>query len=244
MSLEGRDINDSAIIDSTRKARNDKGQTQFSIDLPSGREITSEWLSEDNVKKALVPWIEAVRTNMIADAEEVRAQARRTAAMQPKQPAPPALVSPSGDVLTAELPQSLAHNPQRSTGAFSSIPTTSVDRYSADQTPASTASPDEFARQGVIQARKDAEYWQNVTAGAMEKWREAQANAEKWERILAAVSGGVVLNGIQGASTSASSAGTDSTGNTRKRGRPVGSRNKRVPDSGTTDDVRAGSPGV
>ncbi len=228
MALEGKDINDSAIIDQTQQLRNAQGKTQFKITLPSGRELESEWLSEDNVKKALWPWVDTVRNEMVADAEEQRAQARRLAASRPKAPA---LVSVSGDALSVEPPQSVVATVPSGLQTRLPMPVAQPSVSTVSPTAGAVSTPDQFARQGLEQARKDADYWQGVAQGAMGKWQEASANVEKWERILAAMNG--LPGGIQVVSNDHSGDSRSQPGVTSRRGRKPGSKNKPKPSMGS-----------
>lgn len=241
MALEGKDINDSDIIDQTLQTRNEAGtHTQFKIKLPSGRELESEWLNEDNLKKAIWPWVETVRQHMVMDADEIRAIARRKAAEQKR--AAPALVSVSGDVLTAEPAPSL---PSMFAAQIPQTFTTNVAPSSSSPPTAANSSPDLFARSGLDLARKDAEYWQGVAQGAMAKWQEASANVEKWERILSAMTGSSGFNGqsTESKQVGNSSASSAQPGNGSRRGRKPGSKNKpkSSPATGTQQGTAIGA---
>lgn len=254
MALEGRDINDGDIIGQTRQVANDKGHIQFQIDLPSGREVTSEWLNEDNRKKALLPWVEAVKREMVTDAEEVRAQARRSSqeAEKARQRAltSPSL-TPSGLAQASDSASALTVGQLLAAGVASPLPvpmgagisTLSTTPVAPSSDTAAQLSPDSFARNGLAQAKKDAEYWQEVAQGSMLKWQEAQTNVQKWESILAAISGGVVIQNVQTRQpegqviVSADSVnGSGDTGNRKPR--------KERSDKGKQRVVRPASTGV
>src|ERR1700745_3723849 len=108
---------DGEIINNTVQNRNEKGHIQFETTLPSGRKVTSEWLNEDQVKKALAPWLDAIKGQLALDKEELEAERRRAAAKMPKRKAQ-TLIDPDGDALIAE-PESLP--PTHTTNAVPSI---------------------------------------------------------------------------------------------------------------------------
>jgi hypothetical protein len=70
--FEAGDLNDSQILAATRQTKGQSGATQFSLTLPSGRKLVSEWIHEDNLKAALQVWLDTVRKQAVADANEER----------------------------------------------------------------------------------------------------------------------------------------------------------------------------
>lgn len=81
MALEAADIQDSAIMAMSKQETNDKGKMQFSASLPSGREIHSEFFDPGRKRDALLAWLPAVRSAILSDDEEARAQAKQNAAL-------------------------------------------------------------------------------------------------------------------------------------------------------------------
>lgn len=77
--LEAGDLNDSQILAATRQAKDGRGATQFSIVLPSGRKVTSEWVSEDNLRNALQVWLGTIKTEAVEDAKADRIAKGRAA---------------------------------------------------------------------------------------------------------------------------------------------------------------------
>jgi hypothetical protein len=81
MALETSDLNDGTILQQTRQLNNDKGQVQFVIKLPSGRDLKSEWMRKDDARAGMRQWLEVVKQQAIADSNEERleraARARR-----------------------------------------------------------------------------------------------------------------------------------------------------------------------
>lgn len=88
MALELSDLNDGAILTSTRMVTNEQGHVQFSILLPSGRKIHSEWIPDDKKREALQAWLSAVKDAALADAEEEHAKSRRAPLPEPSPAAP------------------------------------------------------------------------------------------------------------------------------------------------------------
>lgn len=216
---DARTVGDGDIIQATRQNTNPSGLTQFEITLPSGRRIESEWLREDQLKKALLPWIETIKAEMQADAEEVRAIARRAAVERSKPKAGPILVSPSGDALTAELDVPPLGTP------LPRLPSTSST--AAAPTSASAANdPAAFARQGLEAAKQAERYWANEANKAAESWTKASQDLDKWERILAALGGQEASNEDSNSSNNSGSSNPVSGSDVRRRGRPAGSKNK------------------
>lgn len=233
---DARTIGDGDIIQATRQNTNPSGLTQFEITLPSGRRIESEWLREDQLKKALLPWIETIKAEMQADADEVRAQARRAAVERKASSSmAPTLVSPSGDALTAE--------PAVSAVGTTSIPAPRTSSTPAVATPRSGAGnldPREFLRQAVDNARREARETEALAQEAMSRWQQASANLKEWATLLEAMSPKESNETSRNDSGSSSGIGSDiRTRAVIKRGRPAGSKNR--PKPGT--DVLPSSEG-
>lgn len=96
MGLEAADLNDGAILGATRQERHDNGACRFHITLPSGRELHSEWIAQDNLKKAVFSWCEAVRAEAVADSDAANREAKEAALQRRRSEqlaAPPAAVA-------------------------------------------------------------------------------------------------------------------------------------------------------
>lgn len=82
--IESSDLNDSDILEQTSQLNDGKGNIKFKITLPSGRELSSEWISPDHRRTAIHAWLEAVKAQAVADSEaeeaERNARLRRKAA--------------------------------------------------------------------------------------------------------------------------------------------------------------------
>lgn len=78
MSLEGRDLSDTQILDAT-KIENDPQGSRLAIELPSKRMLYSDYGAPEELKKRLIPWCEGVRSAVDADAQEERSRKLRDA---------------------------------------------------------------------------------------------------------------------------------------------------------------------
>lgn len=88
MAVESSDFNDQDILTNTRQESDGKGNVRFKYTLPDGHPITSEWISPDNKKKALMAWLDAVKSTAVARGNEVEAErnAKLRRAAQEKDP--------------------------------------------------------------------------------------------------------------------------------------------------------------
>lgn len=79
MALEAADLNDGQILQATKQNVDARGNIQFSISLPMGKELKSEFISPDNARQALKTWLEVVKEQAIAEAKEHRLAQQRKA---------------------------------------------------------------------------------------------------------------------------------------------------------------------
>ena len=99
MSLEGRDLSDTQILDATQMEHDaEKDAHRLAIKLPSGRTLYSDYGPAEELRKRLIPWCESVRSaidgDVLAEREEKKALAGRSE-MTPPPPleaAPPTAV--------------------------------------------------------------------------------------------------------------------------------------------------------
>lgn len=81
MALESSDLNDGQILQQTKQVEDARGSIQFSIVLPSGRTLKSEFMSRDNARAGMRKWLDVVKEQAIADSNAERleraAKARR-----------------------------------------------------------------------------------------------------------------------------------------------------------------------
>lgn len=79
MALEASDLNDGTILQQTKQAKDARGNIQFSITLPMGKELRSEFVQPDKAREALKLWLDVVKEQAIAEAKEHRLQQQRKA---------------------------------------------------------------------------------------------------------------------------------------------------------------------
>lgn len=80
MALEGRDLNDSSILQATVQETGENGTVRYSTTLPSGRLLTSEWMNPDSMQgKTVISWCNHVREQINVDVQEERAAKKREA---------------------------------------------------------------------------------------------------------------------------------------------------------------------
>lgn len=76
--MEGRDMGDSDILQMTRVETNEKGLIQYRTTLPSGRDLTSEFMRPEDAKgKVMISWCDHVRQQIDVDAAEKEAIRKR-----------------------------------------------------------------------------------------------------------------------------------------------------------------------
>lgn len=74
--IEGRDMGDSEILQKTTQ-QSEGGKVRLKTTLPSGRDLTSEWMAPDAMKKVMIPWCDNVRQQVDADNREAEAKRKR-----------------------------------------------------------------------------------------------------------------------------------------------------------------------
>lgn len=160
MAIEGKDFDDAAIMQATTQEPGDKDTFRLRLKLPlSGRELTSEWIRQDQRRQALFAWVETVRSEAQSDIaafesdRKAKALAQRARAMAAEVlPAPPAPEAPPQEAATAL--------------------TTSPDDYITEQLKLATI--------------REASALQEAVA-AESKHKEAVHNLEKWRKLAAAL---------------------------------------------------------
>jgi len=180
MAIETKDLNDGTIMEQTKFTRNDKGHTQFSIILPSGRLLESEWLNEDNKKKALTPWLDAVKQAIVNDADAAREEARAVveeAKAKKRREAAEQEPSPIVDKTGVPMERVITPGPVHFVPGVVAGPAQSMDASS-------------FAEANWAQARKDVDYWQTQAAAANKALAKAQDNLRKWQEIVSQLTQG------------------------------------------------------
>lgn len=79
MDLEASDINDGTILNATKQSTDARGNVQFRVTLPSGREIHSEWIKSDQRKQAMMAWLEKVKEQITSDVQDLQRAKREKA---------------------------------------------------------------------------------------------------------------------------------------------------------------------
>ena len=67
--IEASDMNDGDILRDTVQKNDGKGNIMFEYLLPSGRKLTSEWVNPDNRRKAIMAWLDAVKSQAALDSQ-------------------------------------------------------------------------------------------------------------------------------------------------------------------------------
>lgn len=99
MALEGRDLNDSQILQGTIQETGDNGRVRYKTILPSGRDLVSEWMNPDDMQgKTVITWCDHVRQQVQVDVEEERAARKRLALEE---------VAENSEESTASSPESI-----------------------------------------------------------------------------------------------------------------------------------------
>lgn len=166
MTLEASDLNDGAILQSTRQVAGTNDTVKFIITLPSGREFSSEYFQNERKREALHGWLQAVRQQVVFESEESEAAARR--AFFEKQ----ALEKRQQSELIVPV-QSQPAEPPRSSGIVDPRVQELDALAHAKRMLASAAQ-----RRGAAAA---------AHAAATTELGEAERNLSKWGRILAAL---------------------------------------------------------
>jgi hypothetical protein len=153
--LEAGDINDNQILNATVQRTDARGLTQLRVNLPSGRLLCSEWITEDNKKPALRKWVEVVREQIVADAT-----AQRRAKAQQSTPAS-----------TGTAPSSASSTPSTVTAAADSLPSAGPD-------------PLEMAKAQVARLDSVSKVLHNQIRDWTSKWTEAQLEMKRWQKVV------------------------------------------------------------
>ena len=76
--IEGRDFGDAQILQQTVQEPGEEGMVRYSTTLPSGRNLTSEWMRPtDMAGKTVISWCDHVRQQVDIDAREEAARKKR-----------------------------------------------------------------------------------------------------------------------------------------------------------------------
>ena len=69
--------NDSDVLQQTRQEPDEHGKVRFAVDLPSGRQLVTEYMDPDDARKHVIQWCEHVRNAIASDEAEKEAQRKR-----------------------------------------------------------------------------------------------------------------------------------------------------------------------
>jgi hypothetical protein len=118
-------VSDADIIGKTEFVQNEQGHTKFKYALPSGRVIESEWLNDDQRKKAREAWLNVVCDQIVLDREEQKAKDKRVVEERKlKETAPVPEMKPGSIIVTDGPPLNIIPN----TG-MGMLVSTSPDEY-------------------------------------------------------------------------------------------------------------------
>src|SRR6266403_4125183 len=104
-------VSDADIIGKTTFEQNEQGHTKFKYTLPSGRVVESEWLNDDQRKKAREAWVSVVCDQIGLDREEQRAKDKRVVEERKLKDTPPPEVKP-GSIIMVDGPPHAVIAPQ------------------------------------------------------------------------------------------------------------------------------------
>lgn len=158
-------VSDADIIGKTVFEQNEQGHTKFKYTLPSGRVVESEWLNDDQRKKAREAWLSVVCDQIGLDREEQRARDKRVVEERKlkETPLPPALDQRPGSIVMVDGPPSAVI----------------VQQAVRDR-----LDPHSFARDSLEEARKNLAYWRVQAEAATKNLARAQRDLEQWQTIV------------------------------------------------------------
>ena len=168
--LEPSDVNDGAILNGTRQEAGPGESTRFRITLPSGREVVSEWIAPENIKKALLMWCETIRQQVAADANASQELAKERARMAKR--------------VKEEEARTVAQSGTSSAPTAPTVATTNGSSASTDQPPGASSDPLEYAKAQLLLAQESVDYWFHATQKADENHRNWSATRNKWAGIV------------------------------------------------------------
>lgn len=157
------EISDKSIMAATQvEAQPSSGRIRFVTKLPSGKELSSEWIQESDKTKGVLRWCEAVRTAV--GEEQVEAEADRKKRVLASRDARAVAAQPGFQGLSASLPPTLA-----------SLNTPAGQSSMSD--------PAAFLTQAVQNAEQAEAHWRAAAATATANWQAALADLQKWKQI-------------------------------------------------------------
>jgi hypothetical protein len=161
------DINDGDILSSTRQENGVNNSVRFHYTLPSGRDICSEWIGEEQRKQALMLWLDAVRGQIV---EDVKATQREKVGTGPRKKPSPELIVPAG---TIDQVQDVFPDP--------AFPRKTVNQ-STD-----TGNVELYLTSQLEKARNRKDYAAGALESAQTEYNEASAELSKIRKLVAAL---------------------------------------------------------
>ena len=161
MTLEASDVNDGAILQQTRQETAGNGAVRFSIDMPDGTPLQSEWISPEHRSKALMAWCETVR-GQVASRAQAAAQAAAQVAREAALKAARSRMVEVVDTPPPGRPHFTAHG--------------------------QVQDPLEHARSQLYLLEREVEHWEAEHGDAARKLNNARKARDKWAKIVEALS--------------------------------------------------------
>lgn len=160
--VQNADINDGDILGSTKTVDLGGGSYKFVISLPSGRSLESAPVSADYPKRdATFQWIEAVRANIVGDADNAAETAYQLARER----------EPVANPFDEDV---------RGLGSVPGLYPSQADAGAGVQRSVSTADPVEYAKQQL-----------SAALARLAAVASAEADVERWTKVVAAFGGDV-----------------------------------------------------
>lgn len=183
MAIEENEINDRAILESTSVETGENGQMQrYVTKLPSGKPLESNWMTEADRKRALIQWVEAVRSALVNETnsreQESLEQLREIRRSQPKVPR----------IITDNVPVEVAGRPTLPSMAVPSLGSIPMAPTPTSQ-PAISSDPFQYMREQLKAAKEQENYWSAQLAVATIEKGKASALKTQWQTALEALSG-------------------------------------------------------
>jgi len=152
---EGNEIQDSQIIQNTKVEHGSSGMIRMVYPGADGDTlINSEWFNEQEKRRALLPWLAAVRQALVSQGEEKEAVRRATVR---------AARSAARSALAPSVP------------SFSEIPTSSSSTVAVD--------PLEFVRGELLRAKEARDRLMGEVERRSHELMGAQSTLQKWQQV-------------------------------------------------------------
>ncbi len=157
-------VSDADIIGKTTFEQNEQGHTKFKYTLPSGRVVESEWLNDDQRKKAREAWLSVVCDQIGLDREEQRAKDKRVVEERKLKETPAIVDQRPGSIVLTDGPPNKGVLIQGPVGAAS-------------------AGPDEYVRGQLRLAMLREATAADALAAANREWEDASRAVVRWSKL-------------------------------------------------------------